>query len=116
MESKIREKEREQQEEKNERIREKKAEINQLLSSGGSDSRRSVEKAMKVAQQKANLMEKLKLRLMFVSEMVMFHDAASDAKKLGISAPDPEYFKQEALKYARRKGDASMYYCNQCFT
>ena len=97
-------------------IREKKAEIGQLLSGGRSNPRTAVKKAMKALQQKASLVEKLNMRLMFVSEMVNFHDAASDAKKMGISAPDPEDFKQEALKYARMYGDSFTFNCNKCFT
>ena len=81
----------------------------------GSDARRTVKKAMKVAQRIANLVQILNIRLMFVTEMICFYDAASDAKRIGISAPDPDKFKQEALKYAKKYGDAFSYYCNKCF-
>ena len=96
-------------------IREKKAEIRRTLSGGGSDWRRSVKKAMKLAQQRVNLVQKLNIRVMFVSEMINFYDAASDAKKMGISAPDPDTFKHEALKYAKKYGDALMYCCSKYF-
>ena len=96
-------------------VREKKAEIRQTLSGGGSDRRRSVKKAMKLAQQRVNLVQKLNIRVMFVSEMINFYDAASDAKKMGISAPDPDTFKHEALKYAKKYGDALMYCCSKYF-
>ena len=94
-------------------IREKKAEMSQLLRDGW--SRRDVKKAMKVVQQRVNLVQKLNIRYMFASAMVDFYVAATDAKNLGISAPDPEKFKQEALKYAKKYGDALTYYCNKAF-
>ena len=74
-----------------------------------------MKKAMKLAQQRVNLVQKLNIRVMFVSEMINFYDAASDAKKMGISSPDPDTFKHEALKYAKKYGDALMYCCSKYF-
>ena len=39
-----------------------------------------------VAQQRVNLVQKLNIRLMFVSEMVNFYDVALDAKISNISS------------------------------
>ena len=44
--------------------------------------------------------------------MLNFFVVASDAKSIGISAPDPDIFKKEALKYAQMFGDAEMHFYN----
>ena len=55
--------------------------------------RKSVKKAMKLVQQKMNLVVKLDLR-------AEFYLTAERAREDGISASDPDVFKREALKYA----------------
>ena len=90
------------------KIRQKTAEINQLLSCEES----AVEEAMKVAQRKTKLVQKLDIRSEFFSEMIQFCGFAVLARKKGISAPDPEIFRQEALKYAKMSGDCYIYSCN----
>ena len=93
-------------------IREKSAEIRELLSCQGSLSRRSTEKLMSLALEKLDLVEKLNIRLMFVTEMVNVYVAASRAQKMGITAPDPNIFRQKALDYAKKCGECSLNYCN----
>ena len=62
---------------------------------------RELKKAMKLAQKKTNLVQKLNIRSMFVTEMINFFFLASNAQMMGITAPDPNIFKSEALKYAK---------------
>ena len=106
--------------EENERIRaeirETAGEMKQLMRCEGSASvpRRDVKKAMKLAQKKTKLVQKLNMRAMFVDEMIGFYHFAVNAKSMGISCPnDPDIFKQEALKYAKMFGDAYIYTCNK---
>ena len=49
---------------------------------------------------------------MFVPEMVNVYVAASRAKKMGITGPDPNIFRQKALDYAKKCGECSLNYCN----
>ena len=67
---------------------------------------------MKLAQERLKLIQKLNLREIFVIEMLHFYSAASQAKRYDISAPDPDIFKQEALKYAKMFGDTSLNFYN----
>ena len=95
----------------NERIRgEIRKMINEInkLRVGFAPPRRSVKKSMKLAQERLNLIQKLNLREIIVNEMLHFYSAASQAKRYEISAPDPDIFKQEALKYAKMYGDSSL--------
>ena len=85
-------------------IRKKIIEIEKLRF-GFPPPRRSVKKSMKLAQERLKLIQKLNLREIFVIEMLHFYSAASQAKRYDISAPDPDIFKQEALKYAKMFGD-----------
>ena len=91
-------------------IRKKIIEIEKLRV--GFAPRRSVKKSMRLAQDRLNLIKKLDLREMFVVEMLHFYSAACQAKRYEISAPDPDVFKQEALKYAKMFGDASLSWYN----
>ena len=92
-------------------IRKKIIEIEKLRF-GFPPPRRSVKKSMKLAQERLNLIQKLNLREIFVIEMLHFYSAASQAKRYDISAPDPDIFKQEALKYAKMFGDTSLNFYN----
>ena len=98
-------------------IREKEGEVQLLLTSEGSDpvSRKSVKKAMKLTQQRTNLVQKLKIRSEIVPAMIGSYHAAIHARKLGISPRenDPDIFKQEALKYAKMFGDNHIHLCNK---
>ena len=85
-----------------------------MMSDGfASAPRKDVKKAMKLAQQKTKLMQKLDLRTRFVFEMIEFYHFAVNARRMGISCEnDPEIFKQEALKYAKMFGDCFIYFYN----
>ena len=87
-------------------IRKKIIEIEKLRV--GFAPRRSVKKSMKLAQDRLNLIKKLNLREIFVVEMLHFYSAARQAQRYEITAPDPNVFKQEALKYAKMFGDTSL--------
>ena len=96
-------------------IREKEAKIPQLLKCEGSNPvpKREMKKAMKLSNEKVELIKKLNLRDSFVREMVEFYLAATLAREREISAPDPDIFKHEALKYAKMFGDIYIYYYNK---
>lgn len=65
-----------------------------------------MKKFMKLSQERMNLVEKLGIRgTMFVLEMMSFYAAATKAKEMGVTAPDPNKMKQEALKHAQICGD-----------
>ena len=87
-------------------IRENDVEIVQLMRSQGSPRRSIVKKAMKLAQRKTKLVQKLDIRDRFVAEMVLACRFSVEARRLGISCRnEPEIFKQEAWKYAQMFGD-----------
>ena len=67
--------------------------------------RKSTKKAMKLSNQRMELIKELNIRALFVTEMLEFYLAATNAKILGINAPDPVIFKDEARKYAKMFGD-----------
>ena len=93
-------------------IREKKAEIQQLLRLEGTQS--SIERAMKLALERLELVKKLDIRFKFVTELINVYNGASMAKRIGIPGPDPEIYKEEALQYARMFGDNMMDVYNEC--
>ena len=95
-------------------IREKLAEIQQLLDIEGLPSRKTVKKSMKLSQQRLNLVQRLGIRSRFVEELLNFYDAAFLAKTMGIpTASDAKIFKQEALKYAMMFGDSYIHFYNK---
>ena len=99
-------------------IREKEDETEQLLRRERSDPvpRKSVKKAMKLAQRRVKLIKKLNLRTDFVAEMLNFYRAAIIARKMDIRCEnDPDIFKQEALKYAKMFGDNYIHHYNKSF-
>ena len=96
-------------------IREKSAVMRQLLGCEGGPSKEAAEKVMMLAQEKMELVEKLNIRLMFVYEMVNLYFASRRARRMGISAPDPETFKQKALESAQKFGESTINYCNHNF-
>ena len=64
-----------------------------------------MKKAMKLSQKRMNLIQSLNIRALFVNEMLEFYVAATSAKLMGITVPDPVIFKDEARKYAKMFGD-----------
>ena len=87
-------------------IEEKRIEIEQLLGYPGDLQRKDLKKAMKLAQQRIKLVQKLELRLMFVVEMKNFSGFAILARNLGLACVnDPGTYKEESLKYAKLFGD-----------
>ena len=81
--------------------------IDQLLT-GGYDK-----KAMKSAQKRTKLLQKLNLRAFYMSEMLKFYGLAFLAKREGIPCEnEPDVFKQEALKYAKILGDDYLHFYN----
>ena len=104
----------EENERMREEIREKVAEIKQLLDIEGIPSRKAVKKSMKLSQQRLNLVQRLDIRGRFVEEMLNFYDAAFLAKNMGIpTASDADTFKREALKYAMMFGDSYIHFYNK---
>ena len=98
-----------------EELREKEAEIKQLLSSDGSPRipRRDLQKVMKLAQRRVKLMLKLNIRTAFVAVMKEFYHLSVEARRQGISCEnDPDIYKREALKYAKMFGDCYLYKFN----
>ena len=92
-------------------IREKYAELENLLSRGrGSLGNRP----MMIAVERLELVKKLDYRMNFVIELLQVYKLAADSKMLGISAPDPNTFKREALDYAKKQGDVGMYEYKGC--
>ena len=72
-----------------------------------------LKKAMKWAQKRTKLVQKLNLPAMYMSEMLRFHVFADMAKREGISCEnDPEVLKQEAFKYAKMLGDDNLHFYN----
>ena len=67
--------------------------------------RKSMKKAMKLSNQRMELIKKLNIRALFVTEMLEFYIAATNAKMMGITVTDPVIFKDEARKYAKMFGD-----------
>ena len=98
-------------------IREKEAEVIQLMSSEGSDQvpRRNVKKAMKFSQQRVKLVQKLGLLAEVAEAMIHFYLAATRARRMNISilANDPDVFRDEALKYAKMYGDRHIHFYNK---
>ena len=96
-------------------IREKEAKIPKLLKCEGSNPvpKMEMKKAMKLSNEKMELIKRLNLRDSFVREMIEFYHAATRAREMGISAPDPEIFQSEALKYAKMFGYCYLYYYNK---
>ena len=92
-------------------IREKKVEITELVNCEGHiplirPSRRDVKKAMKLTQQRINLVQKLDIRAGIFCGMIDFYQFAVLARRMNISTPlDPESYRREALKYAKMFGD-----------
>ena len=70
-----------------------------------------------MSQQRVKLVQKLNLRELVVAEMHNFYEAATLARRMGITCEnDPDIFKQEALKYAKMFGDNYIYtYYNYMF-
>ena len=64
-----------------------------------------MKRAMKLSQKRMGLIKKLDIGALIVTEMMQFYALAINAKTLGISAPDPVIFKEEALKNAKMFGD-----------
>ena len=96
-------------------IREKRAEIVELMRVEPVP-RRNMKKAMKLSQRTVKLLQQLGLRAVLVAAMIEFYDAAVRAREMDISCEnEPEIFKQEALKYAQMFGDSKMHYYNKCF-
>ena len=94
------------------KIREKKAEIMQLLRFEGTQS--SMERAMKLTLERVELVKKLDIRSKLVIELINVFILASKFKRRGIPGPDPEIYKEEALHYARMFGEEMMNVYNQC--
>ena len=67
--------------------------------------RKSMKKAMKLSNQRMELIKELNIRALFVTEMLEFCIAATNAKMMGITVTDPVIFKDEACKYAKMFGD-----------
>ena len=97
-------------------IREKQEKSLQLLRVEGSAEikRKSIKKAMKLENQRVNLIKNLNLRAEFVGGMITFYQAAKGAREMGITCEnDPDIYKQEALKYAKIFGDNFIYIYNK---
>ena len=89
-------------------IMEKIDEVGELLTCEGHlpKSMRIRKKAMKLAQRRVKLIQKLNIRSGIVNEMINFYALAVDARNVGISTEnDPDIFLQEAWKYAVMFGD-----------
>ena len=87
---------------------EKEEEIRQLVTCEGSNPvpRRDMKKAMKVAQRRVKLIQKLNLRNGVVGAMLNFYHFAVMARDMGVASEnDPDIYKQEAWKYAKMFGD-----------
>ena len=96
-------------------IREFGEEIDELLAYDVSLERRSMKRAMKLAQKKTNIVQRLQIRVDYFTEMVVFFFAATRARAMGVSAPDPDIYKREALKFAKMFGDRHIYFYNRFF-
>ena len=96
-------------------LRQKIAEINELMRPHGSasrPSRKNMKKVMKLSQQRVNLLQKLDFRAGFVSAMINFYAQFKMGRKF-YDIPcqtDPEVFKKEALKYAKLFGDCFIHH------
>ena len=101
--------------EENERIRveirEKYAELENLLSRGGGNPGN---RPIVMAVERLELVKKLDYRMEFVRELLQVYKLAVESKMLGIPAPDPNIFKREALDYAKKQGDVGMYDYKGC--
>ena len=95
----------EENERKRTDIREKSVKIRLLLKPG---LRSPMESAMKLCQKILELIKDLDIRSMIVIELTNTACIASKAKMMGISVPDPNMFRQEALEYAKKFGDLQM--------
>ena len=94
-------------------ISEKKMEIEQLRYE---ESRKDMKKAMKVAQRRVKLTQKLNLRNVFVGAMFDFYKLAVRARRMNISCEnDPDIYRQEALKFAKMFGDNYIHFYNRIF-
>ena len=95
--------------EDNERLRaeinEKFAEMENLLCCGGGSPEN---RAMMLTLERLELVKKLDYRMSIVLELLQVYKLASESKMLGMSAPDPNIFKVEALDYARKYGDVKL--------
>ena len=83
-------------------IREKSARIKLLL------QKSSVEGAVKLSLNVLELVKELDIRFMFVTELTNAAFVATKAKKLGISVPDANMLRRDALDYAKKFGDLHM--------
>ena len=100
------------------KIREKMERATGLLRREGSEPvpGRDVKKAMKLYQRSVKLAEKLDLRVMCFEVMINFYDLAVMAREMGITSQnEPEFYKQECLKYAKIFGDGYIYDYNKRF-
>ena len=77
---------------------------NLLCCGGGSPENR----AMMLTLERLELVKKLDYRMSIVLELLQVYKLASESKMLGMSAPDPNIFKVEALDYARKYGDVKL--------
>ena len=95
-------------------IREKQEEVGKLMACEGSDQKRSLKKAMKLAQLVTNLTQKLNIRAAVVPKMIEFYHIAFEARRMGIPCKnEPDIYKQEAFKYAKMFGDFYLHYYNK---
>ena len=65
----------------------------------------SMEGAMKLSLNVLDLVKELDIRTMFVAELVNTAYVATKAKMMGISVPDANMLRREALDYAKKFGD-----------
>ena len=93
-------------------IREKEAQVAKILRFEGSDPRSSVKLGLEVAQRRMELFQKLDLQDRMVVANLDFYLFAAAARAMGVSAPDPDVFKKEALKYAEMCGDFHIHRVN----
>ena len=88
-------------------IREMSEEIKPLLSIHF-NQRSPMERALKLSQNIWDLVKELDIRTMFVTELTNTAYVATKAKMMGISVPDANMLRREALDYAKKFGDLNM--------
>ena len=94
-------------------IREKTTEIEVLMPLHQDPARNSLKKVMMSHQRKMDLVQELDLSMVYFGELLISSEIAVYAKKCGVPAPDPEICKQEALEFAKKCGDVTMYIFNK---
>ena len=76
--------------------------------------RRSMKKALKLAQERLELVQRLDLKAQAVYETMNLYLLAVKEKKMGFSCVnDPDVYKQDAFKHAKMFGDLYVYGCNK---